>query len=556
MANNNNHFFDYIGSVWDSLPMQDRDRMGELWKAYEQITASVYQKYMESHLNINIDDLQAYTTERWLQYVFDSSSQLNVPAVLTSSQDLSLGINLKSRYLLKVGLDGGPPVEVDVRGVQPSSTKIDEIVAKLNAAFGFKTANTIFQGTVIQLSSRTSGVNSKITVYETSVPSANASEFILGVDAEQLPWTVPEYPYMYTVPYKSVASVPLLQDAIRPESVTKELVEGRDYKIDRGQISFKSPPLAFFWAPRTLVDQENPWSNFGFLMDIYLPNSPRYVNILQGLWYAFWTGPKPLNVKVALYLLFGLPVAPESGTITSVYSLPTLQPNGLTEDVWYIKFLGGSGAVRTYQVPGGLAADVKKDQQVKKFHPLVTGIDVFDKINNPGFMVSEIGLTGVQPFLTDEASRGTQDSDEVKALTLLEEYCFLPQISVEAFVNPGINLENVKTFLDAIKPLNKTYLFQVIVGKFRDKLDLKESCSPSSDIDVSPSLDSNEATYLADTGDGAVLEAYETGDTYNSSGQNIGLNPALNLDPETALFEEEVYIEVFQSGSLTGSFTA
>ena len=64
------------------------------------------------------------------------------------------------------------------------------------------------------------------------------------------------------------------------------------------------------WARRSLFDQENPWNNFGFLMNIYQKNSVRYVNVLQGLWFAFWTGPRPSNVKISLYLLFDLGLRP------------------------------------------------------------------------------------------------------------------------------------------------------------------------------------------------------------------------------------------------------
>lgn len=516
--------------------------MGELWKAYEQIAASVYQKYMESHLNITVQDLQAFSTERWLQYTFNDSSFIDQPAVVTSSQDISLGINLTTRHLLKISVDGGTPIELSVRGDIPNNSRLVDIVNKINKAFGFKLASGIYENTVVQLTSPTSGVNSKITIHPTSVPSANAAEFILGVADAELPRSFPDLPYVYALPYTKVASVPTLQDAIRPDNVTASLQEGADYVVKGGsQIAFKKTPPENLWATRTLVDQENPWNNFGFLMDIYLPNSVRYADVLQGLWYAFWTGPKPANVKTSLYLLFGLPVAQEAGTVTRVSSKKIRSPNGLLEDRTYIEIAGKSGTVRTVEVPSGLDAAVTKGQEIARFHPLTTGIDVFDKINSPGFIASQIGVTGIQGFLTESASRGPGDTDETKALRLLDEYCFLPQISVDAFVSPGINLENVKTFLDAIKPLNKTYLFQVIVGKFEDNVGLQDVCGQSLDIDLTSNIDSNETTDLQE----ATLSAYELTD-----------NSGLRLDPTTILFEESVQIQVYSFSILTDSFTA
>jgi hypothetical protein len=524
------HYFEYLGTVWKLLPSGDQDRLAELWHGYEQVFAAVYQNMMEVNLNISVRDLQPYTTERWLPYEFNSSNFIVRAATVTSSQDLSYGISLLSRYLLKFKIDGGAAIEVDIRGANPSNTKLEEIVIAINLAAGFKFAKGIYEDTIIQLVSPTTGANSSIEILATSIPSANACEFVLGVDVDNLPEIFPKFRYAYQMPYEKVADVLELRDAIRDESLTITLESGIDYTVEPGNIIvFAELPVENMWAKRTQINEENPWNNFGYLLGIYQENSPRYVEVIQGLWFAFWTGPTPANVERALYLLFGLPTAKESCTVTDVTT--TLIQTTSTV----------GGIVREFEIAAGLESRVTKGQLLVPYDPLVTGISVYDKINRPGFIRDEIGRAGIQRFLTENATKGYGDTDETKALSMLEEYTFLPQISVDAFVYPGINLENVKIFLDAIKPLNKTYLFQVIVGEFKDPLNLTEHTSYLERFDLTQNLDSNVTTFLSET----TLSSYETIDDND-----------LNLDQEVVEFQEKVEVEVYQGAALIDSFVA
>jgi len=521
-------YLEFIGSVWELLSDEDKQRFGEVWQGIEQIVAASYQKFIENNLNITTPNLQAFSTERWLPYAFTTDNFIDQPAVYTSTQDLSLGVNLISRYLLKFSVDGESPVEVDIRGAIALQTFIPEIVEKINAQFLFKFARGVFDNTVLQLSSPTSGISSSIEFLPTSTPSANACEFVLGLLSSDLPIKVPEFPWIYASEYPNLVEIPVLQNAIRDESISATLLTGADYNVvSNKNIAFKEPPPPMMWARRSLFDQENPWNNFGFLMDIYQKNSVRYVNVIQGLWFAFWTGPRPANVRISLYLLFGLPTAQEDGTVTSV------TPTEITTS-------GKNGVVRSFPIPAGLTSIVVVGQPVKHFDPLVSGIDVFDKVNKPGFIEDEIGREGIGRFLTENASRGPGDTDETKALRMLEEYTFLPQISVDSFIYPDINIGNVKIFLDAIKPLNKAYLFQVIVGNFRDSVGLLERLGEGYNIDVTPNLDSNQTTFLS----AADLLVYE-------AASNFGLD----LDSEGILFGEGLEVDVYSGLSLIDSFT-
>lgn len=521
-------YFDFLSSVWDQFSDEDREVFAELWQGYEQVISAVYQKYMELSLNVSINDLRAWTTERWLPYTFNSSNFINRPATLLSNQDLSAGVNTTVRNLLCLSVNGGTPFEVNIRGKIPVVTTIDEIIFKINLAAGFKFAGSVFNNSILLLTSNVLGANSLVTVHQTSIPSANACEFLLGVDVDVLPDSYPKYKYPYTIKYTNVRTLPWLRDSIRDETMTVELVEGTDYMVEEGGLVFKEIPPASMWAERTNIDEENPWANFGYLTEIYQKNSPRYVGALKGLWFSLWNGPKPSNIRIALYLLFGLPTAPEEGTIT-VANSTTITMRGL------------SGATYTFPVPTGLNPDVSVGSSVTQFQPLVDGINVYDKINYPGFVEKEIGREGIGRFLTENATRGEGDTDETKALRLLEEHTFLPQISVDTFVFPDINMTNVKTFLSAFRPLSKAYMFQVILGAFRELLGLNDRVDANIDFILDSSLDVNETTHQ----DAATLTTYEDNP---SSG--------LNLDPAGMLFDENVEIEVREGATLKDRFTA
>ncbi len=527
-------YFQFLSAVLDNLPTEDRDRFSELYKGYEQVFASVYQKWNEAELNTAISDLQVFSTERWLPYDLTSENTVNRPATYTSNQDISGGVNLSQRWLVRFSVDGGDQIEVDLRGLDPIKTTLSEIVQRFNGAAGFPFARGIFENSLIQFTSLLQSSSANITFYPASIPSRDASEFVLGLLPEDLPVSVPDFPFVFSSPYldDTIVSIPTLQDNIRDEGITVFLEEGVDYvfETDLGTIAFKEKPKETLWARTTLVDRETPWNNFGYLMEIYDTNGVNYLNVVQGLWFAFWTGPKPSNVKSSLYLLFGLPVAPEEGVIQVV--TPTR-----------IQLLGSvTGELFEFEVPSDLIPTVKAGDEVVRFQPLVNGIDVFDKINAPGFIEREIGRAGIQRFLLDDASRGSDpDTDESKALAMLEEHTFLPQISVEAFISPDINLGNVRRFLSDIKPLNKTFLFQVIVGRFTEIINLVEKLAIDVALNVTPNLDSNQTTFAEQ----AILDDYELND-----------NPPLNLDSDVIGMDDSIEVEVRDMNGLIETFIA
>ncbi|WP_324651555.1 hypothetical protein [Georgenia sp. H159] len=68
-----------------------------------------------------------------------------VTASLTGTADLSGGVSLASRHLLRLGVDGGPPVDVDLRAgvADRTAAQVGEIAAAVNTALGAAPADPV-----------------------------------------------------------------------------------------------------------------------------------------------------------------------------------------------------------------------------------------------------------------------------------------------------------------------------------------------------------------------------------------------------------------------------
>src|ERR1019366_4407117 len=127
-----------------------------------------------------------------------------------------------------------------------------------------------------------------------------------GIQVAALPVILPALPYQYQLADTRVAGIPTLQNKIHDEQVTTLLAQNTDYAVELGTgvISFAAPPPAHMWAKDTLINYETPYNNFGYLMGLYDQNTPNYLKSVQGLWFAYWQGPRPEFIRRALYLLF------------------------------------------------------------------------------------------------------------------------------------------------------------------------------------------------------------------------------------------------------------
>lgn len=515
-----NYLYRFLGTVWDRLPKKERSRFAELWTGYEQVFGDVLQRFLELNQSLNINHIPVYVSSRWNKYTFNSENALNVPATFSSYQDLSLGVDLTENYWIAFSINDGPRIEIDCRGRVPESTKIGEIVYKINQAAGFAFATTIFEKSLIKLTTKIKGPTAKITIYEAN--DKDASELIWGLTPEELPIITPRFPFKYSLPDSKIKKIPSLQDTIRNDSLGYYLVGDMTFSINCAQscIEFQEEPLEILWAKVTYLDEQVPFYNFGYLID-YRDSSitpEDYLQNVQGLWFAFWQGPRPEYIKRALALLFSLPVAVDDGIILS-------EKSGIME------ILHIDGQIRSYYLPSQLQWVLVPGEYVERFEVLTTGIDIYDKTNLPGFVQTEIGRDALAPFALPEATLGEDpDTDESKAVQALEEHTFLPQINVNAFVRPNINIGTIFRFLENIKPLQKSFYFQVIVAIFDEEIVIDEKLGLHLNFDITPNLEINQANWAPE----ADREAYEELD-----------NKALDLDSEDLGF--------FERGSLTFS---
>lgn len=484
------------------MPLKDKERYAEMWRGFEQIFADQLQRAFEFDLSTALETCPVYVTTRWNRYSFDDTTRQDVPASFLSTKDLSERVNLSAKWLFAFKVDGILH-EADLRGVDPTRTRIDEIVFKINAAAGFKLVSSAQNDATLQFTTQSVGPTASLEFVQASTPQLTCTQELLGISANALPLKFPVFPHRYAM-YSNVWAIPSLQNAIRPDNVTSILREGVDYTVTPGNnIAFKEAPTSQYWAKVTRLHEKMPAYNFGWLID-YVDDtvSPEeYLLTLQGLWFAYWMGPRPEFIRRALYLLFGLPVARQSGVVREVVTMPDNAAGGhitILEDLSQLEV--------TYPIPASLKAQVKYGDLVERFQPLVDGIVVYDKVNRPGFVETDVGRDNISRFLTDDATRGIGDTDETKALRLLEEHTYLPQINVFAFTR-DVNLSAVKTFLDGIRPLHKAYHFQIVVADLEDELKLRDKFAWSTSFSLIPNLDANP--YLATQP--STRDSYEAG---------------------------------------------
>jgi hypothetical protein len=586
------YIFQYLRDSYSFLPNADKELFGETWKSYEQVVGNLYNKSFEFDFNASTTRALTWNNERWCSYIFDSSTSVTRAAFYKSPLDLTGGINLMSKYLFKFYTDSFGPYEIDLRGVNPIQTTSAEISSKINVVVGFNFVSVLSTGE-LYFATLTTGPASFIKFVPASIPAKDASELIVGILPSDLPKKFPQFPYVYNIQDQYIISIPTMQNSIRDENIEVILTEGTDYSIESGNkaITFTSPPRAKMWAKNNLINRETPYNNFGYLLDFYDKNSDHYLETLKGIWYAFWVGPRPNNIKRAMYLLFGLPVAKQSGTVKNVTKgylmfkedlvLPgdglgplvqleipiaesstvavgqqmmagnpytdniatTVPTNGTVVSInkAIVSFQQDSdfgqfeaGALVNNLIPFGLHPVVKINDRLQRFDPLTDGILVIDHVNYPGYFALEVGREGLKGYLTESASTGTAvDTDETKALTTAELSTFLVQISSEAFLSKTINIANVKNFLFGIRPLSKTFIFQLLVS-VDDKIQTEESLAIDINIDVTPNVDYNPWMEA----DPSVLNAGE-----------ITLNEGLLMDSELFIDNEITEIDVYHNAS-------
>lgn len=147
------------------------------------------------------------------------------------------------------------------------------------------------------------------------------------------------------------------------------------------------------WAEYTYIDN-NPGieANFGipaeFTLDDLagLSGDVDYLSAVRGLWYAFFNGPKPDNIRVGAQIFLALPFAQEAGIIEEIRT--DFSPsNGRI----LVRDEANQEIVRAYTYPAVLELEINPNtgqryavgDAVAQFAPLVEGVEVIDYIKNP-----------------------------------------------------------------------------------------------------------------------------------------------------------------------------
>lgn len=287
---------------------------------------------------------------------------------------------------------------------------------------------------------------------------------------------------------KEIVSIPVLRDLV--DNPLEMMIEDVDFTVRDGILATRAPfRLASIgpenlrvrqaWAEVTKVDKETPYRNFGVLIDFYRKNSESYKLALQGLWYTFWTGSTPGNLQRGLHILLGLPFAKKAGRVSRVDT-----------DLGKVDITDPRGQVITYTIPAGLDPEVSLNEEVARFDSLSTGVKIIDRNSDPGFVATSLGRSGINRFLTDNASLGVGNTDETKALTLLENHLFLPQVLTEA-ITQRVNVEELVGFLQNMKPKWGHFVFSFLVEEEEELFFSEELGDIDINLDLSVTVGGN-----------------------------------------------------------------
>jgi len=327
-----------------------------------------------------------------------------------------------------------------------------------------------------------------------SFPAIQATAVVYSIDA---------FPHGVKVD-KEIVSIPILRDLV--DNPLEVLVEDADFTVRDGILSTRAPfriasigpeelRVRQAWAEVTKIDKETPYRNFGVLINFYRKNSESYKLALQGLWYTFWTGSTPGNLQRGLHILLGLPFAKKAGRVSRV-----------DVDLGKIDITDPRGQVITYTIPAGLDPVVSLNDELDRFESLTTGVKIIDRNSEPGFVSTRLGRSGINRFLTDNASLGVGDTDETKALTLLENHLFLPQVLTEA-ITQRVNVVELVGFLENMKPKWTHYVFSFLVEVDEELIFSEELGDIGVNLDLTTTIGGNPINRAAQESNFTVQSA-------------------------------------------------
>ena len=165
-------------------------------------------------------------------------------------------------------------------------------------------------------------------------------------------------------------------------------LSGNSPDVWEGQV-----PPDRLWAEYTYIDnapaiEANFGISAGFTLDDLsgLSGNVDYLSAVRGLWFAFFNGPKPDNIRVGAQIFLALPFAEEAGVIEEIRT--DFSP---TNGRFLVRDLASAEIVRSYPYPASLGLEInpetgepyKVGDSVSQFAPLVKGVEVVDYVKSP-----------------------------------------------------------------------------------------------------------------------------------------------------------------------------
>ena len=213
------------------------------------------------------------------------------------------------------------------------------------------------------------------------------------------------------------------------------------------------------WAEYSFIDN-NPVieANFGepaglTLDDLAgLPGNVDYLSAVRGIWYAFFNGPRPNNIRIGAQIFLGLPFAEQTGIIEEIRSDFSPSTGRIL-----VRDAANNEIVRSYAHPATLDLEVSPitgnryvvGDLVSQFAPLVEGVEITDYVKNPTWfagVVQQGVFTEVQKYHTFSVRMDSAIFD-LSALLLVRDFVLTikptytyPVILVELNLGDGSDL--------------------------------------------------------------------------------------------------------------------
>ncbi len=235
--------------------------------------------------------------------------------------------------------------------------------------------------------------------------------------------------------------VSFLSNTLYAPSVILE--EGVDYRVNNGHIYFVSNPFELtnvayrvidgqkqlaFWMSDLAYDNSLLYERYGYRYTEPQDASLEYKNFLRGMMFYFTDGPILENIKSAMDLVAGIPVALENGEIVL-----QVAPTSVTTDK------------NIYNLPVGVNPIVVVGQELHAFESISDAFVVEDYVTNPSWYKDSFIPKALMPLETPE-------------FRIAREHTFVPVVGEQGFIVGDLDPSSYKLITNPITPYGNWYI--------------------------------------------------------------------------------------------------